>query len=312
MWASELIQVERSARRKLGTMHGIFESVRELSMDKLVVSTNQARIRDVERDLDELVQNIRTHGQIEPIVVAPVPGEDKYEIVTGQRRYLAHRRLGRDTIVAAILQERVDEVTAKAISISENIIRKDLNPNDLIDACTALYRKYGSVKAVAEEVGLPYHRVLAYVKYERLRPELKQLVSESAVDLHSALHTEDVLAERDEGSVDPVALAQTLASMTRAQQASFLKDAKNGKLGELVSSTTKAAEMESVTQVIITLSTPLHATLKEWARRNGMTQDRAARQILERFFDEAAATDDADAAVTSDGSRAVLRRNGRG
>ena len=57
--------------------------------------------------------------------------------------------------LAAILDEKVDEATAKVISITENLVRRDPPLNDLIDACTALFKRYGSVKSVAQELGLP-------------------------------------------------------------------------------------------------------------------------------------------------------------
>src|SRR5262249_41876677 len=151
------------------------EAITELPLGSLEIGTAQARVRDVEKDLDELIANIRIHGQLEPIVVARRPS-GKYEIITGQRRFLAHKHLGRETIYAAILPDSLDESTAKALSVSENLVRTDLNPKDLIDACTSLYRKYGSVKAVAEELGLPWPKVAACVKYERLRPQLRKLV----------------------------------------------------------------------------------------------------------------------------------------
>ncbi len=50
--------------------------VRRLRLDQLVVSKLQVRTREVEKDLDELVENMRVHGQLEPIVVAPIGKSD--------------------------------------------------------------------------------------------------------------------------------------------------------------------------------------------------------------------------------------------
>ncbi len=194
-----------------------FEAVRDIPLDCLQVSRAQSRTRDVEKNLDELVQNIRTHGQLEPIVVARIPESDKFEIITGQRRYLAHKRLGRETILAAILPEVVDEATATALSISENLIRVDLNPKDLIDACTSLYRKYGSVKAVAEELGVPYQKVLAYVKYDRLSQPLRQTVDTGDVDMQTALRRSLSSGALAEDSLRVVQVVVTLSAEVHAQ-----------------------------------------------------------------------------------------------
>src|SRR6266545_552956 len=144
------------------------KEVRELRLDELEIGRGQVRLRDVGKDIQELADSIAKVGQLEPIVVCPSATPGRYEIITGQRRFLAHQELRRSTITAAILDERVDETMAKVLSVTENLVRRDLNSRDLIDACTALYKKYGSIKAVADETGLPYSKVSQYVKYDQL------------------------------------------------------------------------------------------------------------------------------------------------
>jgi ParB family chromosome partitioning protein len=262
-----------------------FEAVVEIPLGDLIVGPAQARIREVEKDLDELIANIRVHGQLEPIVVARRPA-GKYEIVTGQRRYLAHQRLGRETILAAILQGPVDDETAKAMSISENLVRTNLSQKDLIDACTALYRKYGSVKAVSEELGLPSSKVAAYVKYERLSPPLRTVVDGGDVDVATALRIEDTICgaldERD--NIDVEALAVNLARLSRAQQNRVLKDASIEDL-RVISSAGMPADVMRVRQIIVTLSNDMHTRLQDWARSRGLTQDEAAASILTDALD---------------------------
>ena len=82
-----------------------FDSVIEIPLDRLQVSRMQVRVRDIEKDLEDLVDNIRTHGQLEPIVVARIPNTDRYEIITGQRRFLAvYRRAGVPVAVLGVDQ----------------------------------------------------------------------------------------------------------------------------------------------------------------------------------------------------------------
>ena len=136
--------------------------------------------------------------------------------------------LGLDTIWAAVLDERVDETLAKVISVTENLVRRDLNRRDLIDSCTYLYRKYGNARAVADETGLPYNDVRKYVKYDRLRPELRELYDEGGVDLSIVLRAQDA-AEVMGGdvAVAAVALVEEMKPLTHAQQkklADGLKD----------------------------------------------------------------------------------------
>jgi hypothetical protein len=172
------------------------------------------------------------------------------------------------------------------MSISENVVRTNLSQKDLIDACTALYRKYGSVKAVAEELGLSSVKVAAYVKYERLSPALRAAVDSGGVDMATALRIEDtiggVVEARD--NIDVGALALNLSRLSRAQQNRVLKDASVEDLRH-ISSDGMPADNFRVRQIIVTLSTEMHARLQEWARKRGITQDDAAAMILNDALD---------------------------
>ena len=71
------------------------KTVRDIPLDDLVIGKAQVRKRDVGKDIDELAESIRVVGLLEPIVVAPADKPGKFEIITGQRRFLAHQLLGR-------------------------------------------------------------------------------------------------------------------------------------------------------------------------------------------------------------------------
>jgi len=167
------------------------KQLKEIPLDKLVIGKGQVRTSDVGKEIDELAESIKTMGLLEPIVVCAGEMSGTYEILTGQRRFLAHKLLKKNTIMAAVLEKSVDASTAKAISITENLVRRDPNQTDLIDACTMLFKKYGSAKAVAQKTGLPYGKVCQYVKYDRLIPDLQKLVDKKVVDLKTALRAQD-------------------------------------------------------------------------------------------------------------------------
>ena len=119
--------------------------IKEIPLDALVIGKGQVRVRDVGKGIDELASSIKKLGLLQPIVVCDSDEPGKYEILTGQRRFLAHKELHKDTITACILDEKVDEAEAKILSVTENLVRRDPNSKDYIDACTWLYRKYGSI-----------------------------------------------------------------------------------------------------------------------------------------------------------------------
>ena len=103
------------------------------------VTTNKISIKDINRNklqprkyfdkssLEELTNSIKEQGVIQPIVVRPdKSSEGKYEIVAGERRWLASQNAGLHEVPVVILD--IDDVKSLEFSIVENVQRQDLNP----------------------------------------------------------------------------------------------------------------------------------------------------------------------------------------
>ncbi len=256
--------------------------VREVPLASLEIGLGQVRLRETGKEIDELAESIRLMGQLEPIVVCNSPREGMFQILTGQRRFLAKQQLGHDTIWAAIVDRELDETEAKVISLTENLVRRDLNTLDLIDACTALFRKYGSIKLVADETGLPYNKVAQYVKYDQLVPELKELVDKGEVSLNAALRGQKAASVSGNVSTpEAITFAKELTPMSGAQQAQVVKEREDNpaKPAEDVIESAKAGG--KVTQIIVTLSADLHRQLKQYADAEHTNMDDAARGLIE-------------------------------
>lgn len=256
--------------------------IKEIPLEDLVIGKGQVRLSQVGRDISELAESIRKMGLLEPILVCPSDRPGKYEIITGQRRFLAHQELQCRTILAAVLDERVDEPTAKILSITENLVRLDLNRKDLIDACTYLFKKYGSVDIVCEETGLPKAKVKEYIKYDRLKPELKDLVDRGEVDIKTALRAQDAAgAGGDYAPEDAIKLAKEMARMSGVQQNKIVKEREqepSRPVDEVIESAKTGAK---VTQIIVTLGANAHRSLQAYAKEEGTSQDDAARALIE-------------------------------
>lgn len=256
---------------------------REIPLDDLEIGKGQARIRQVGEGIDELAESIDRIGLLEPIVVCPGSAKGKFEILTGQRRFLAHRTLQRKTIWAAVLDEHVDEVEAKVISVTENLVRRDLNRMDLIDACTFLYNKYGSVRAVADETGLPYNEVSQYVKFDRLSPKLKEMVNQGDLKLQAALRAQTAAEALGTGDVEKqaVTIAKEMNEMTGAQQRKLGKQLEKTTGKPIEDAIEEAKEGARVTQIVVTLGEEIHGRLNQYATDEGTSQDDAALGLIE-------------------------------
>jgi ParB family chromosome partitioning protein len=259
------------------------KEVKEIPLKDLVIGKGQVRLRDVKKDVTELADSIRKIGLLEPIVVCPADKPGQYEIITGQRRFLAHQELKKSTILAAILDEKVDETTAKVLSISENLVRRDLNRRDLIDACTALYRKYGgSIQAVIDETGLPRSKVSEYVKYDRLNPKLRTLVDKGEVDLKAALRAQTAAELSGEIKTDEaVKLAKEMSQMSGVQQAKLVKQIGDEPAASVDDLIEAAKTSEKIIQINVQLGQVLHKALTTYAKDEGTTIDDAARTLIE-------------------------------
>lgn len=255
---------------------------KDIPIEDLEIGKAQARTRQLKESISELADSIRKQGLLEPIVVCPGSQAGKYEILTGQRRYLAHLELKLPTIKAVVLDAPVDETEAKVISLTENIMRRDLSRLDKIDACTYLYRKYGSVKAVAEETGLPYREVSEYVKYDKLTQPLKEMVDKGEVELKTALRAQTAAEQMgQEVEKTAVAIAKEMAQMTSAQQRK-LQDSLAVSAGKpLEDAIEEARSGARVTQIVVTLGEEVHRRLQRFASDEGTTQDDAAVSLIE-------------------------------
>ena len=103
------------------------------------IETNKIAIKDIVRNkfqprksfnkdsLAELTNSIKEQGVIQPIIVRPSANLDgKYEIIAGERRWLASQNAGLHEVPTVILN--VDDVKSLEFAIVENVQRQDLNP----------------------------------------------------------------------------------------------------------------------------------------------------------------------------------------
>lgn len=256
--------------------------MKEIPLGDLEVGKGQSRTRERGKGIDELADSIRKVGQLEPIVVCPGSKPGRYEILTGQRRFLACKDIGAPTILAGVMDERVDEITAKVISVTENLVRRDLNRKDLIDACTFLYKKYGTVKDVCDETGLPPNDVRDYVKYDRLVSELKDLVDKGEVELKPALRAQDAVAVGGKMIVSQaVYLAKEMSSMSGAQQRKVAEEAQKKPEAGVLDVIEAVKTGSKITQITVTLSATVHRSLQTYASTEGTSQDDAAASLIE-------------------------------
>lgn len=107
----------------------------ELNVEDIINNPMQPRLQIDEEELSDLARSIKLHGLIQPIAVIST-GDNKYILKAGQRRWLAHKKLGLKKIKAivqeeAIIPKKESEKALFEIAVLENTQRDNLVPLEL-------------------------------------------------------------------------------------------------------------------------------------------------------------------------------------
>ena len=141
--------------------------------------------RDMDQEaLEELANSIRSQGVMQPIVVRPI-GDNRFEIIAGERRWRATQLAGLDT-VPAMVREVPDEA-AIAMALIENIQREDLNPLEEAMALQRLQQEFElTQQQVADAVGKSRVTVANLLRLISLPEEIKILLAHGDLEMGHA------------------------------------------------------------------------------------------------------------------------------
>lgn len=147
-------------------------AAQKVPIAKIHGQTFQPRRAADRADLERLVASVRRHGLLSPIVVRPQGSG--YELVSGQRRLLACRKLGWTDIPALIRD--LDDETALDLSLSENLDRLELSPLEKAESLIYLSRTFPEISAVtlAERFGVDFEFIETGAKLVALPTILKE------------------------------------------------------------------------------------------------------------------------------------------
>ena len=114
----------------------------KISISEIVRGKYQPRKIFNKESLDELANSIRERGVVQPIIVRKSKEfNNKYEIVAGERRWLASQNAGLNEIPAVVIE--ADDIKALEFAIVENVQRSDLNPVEEATGYKRLMDEFG-------------------------------------------------------------------------------------------------------------------------------------------------------------------------
>ncbi|OOZ24083.1 chromosome partitioning protein ParB, partial [Solemya velum gill symbiont] len=182
--ASEKVAETDSSDQQESTAAVTGDSISQLGVDLVQRGRYQPRRNFDKEKLQELADSISEQGIVQPIVVRPI-GEGKYEIIAGERRWRAAQLAGLSEVPVVVRD--VDDKSAMAMALIENIQRDDLNPLEEADALQRLISEFGLThQQIAQAVGKSRTAVTNYIRLLDLESEVKRMVDEKKLEMGHA------------------------------------------------------------------------------------------------------------------------------
>ncbi len=146
-----------------------------VDINKIKPNENQPRKHFNEEKLEELATSIKNHGMIQPVTLRKV--ENGYEIVAGERRWRAARKIGLKEI-PGIIKVLTDEQNM-LLAIIENMQREDLNPIEEAEAVNQMMETYGlTQEEVSKSIGKSRPYIANSLRLLKLTGEVRDMVIE--------------------------------------------------------------------------------------------------------------------------------------
>lgn len=169
------------------------EEVIKLPIDQIVPNRFQPRTIFDDEKIEELSRTIHTHGVIQPIVVRKT-SENQYEIIAGERRYRAMKKL-QWTEVPAIVRNLTDKETA-SIALIENLQREELTAIEEAVAYQKLLELHElTQEALAQRLGKGQSTVANKLRLLKLPDEVQQAILKRQI---SERHARALIAIKDQ------------------------------------------------------------------------------------------------------------------
>ncbi|HUN22329.1 MAG TPA: ParB/RepB/Spo0J family partition protein [Anaerolineales bacterium] len=153
----------------------------QLAIDSIRPNPRQPRLEMNAQELAELVESIRQHGLIQPLIVARTSQADVYVLVAGQRRQKAARLAGLSTVPVVVREQATDQQLLE-LALVENVQRSDLAPLEEAAAYQSLAEDFGlSHEQVAERVGKSRVAVTNTLRLLRLAPAVQTALTHQEI-----------------------------------------------------------------------------------------------------------------------------------
>ncbi len=190
----------------------------ELPLESIERNPFQTRSSFDEAQLAELTASIAATGVVQPVLVRPL-ANDRYQLIAGERRWLASKRAGKSTILAVV--RAVSDEQAMEMTIVENLQRSDLNAMEQARAYERLGRDFHMTQEqMAQRTGKDRASVANFLRLLRLPPEVQVRVEKGELSFG---HAKALLALESPESILSASKKVLALSMSVRQTESYVQ-----------------------------------------------------------------------------------------
>ncbi len=207
---------------EMGVPDAEYSSTSDLLIDEISPNRLQPRNYFDDNKLDELMTSIKEHGVLQPVIVQKAG--TGYELIVGERRWRASKKLGLKKIPAVIRE--VTDAESLEIAIIENIHRQDLNPIEEAEAYARLSNEFAlTQEMVAEKVGKSRAAVANILRLLKLSRNIKEDLISGKISMG---HARALLGLEDSKKMEAVRKEIFNQDLTVRQTESRVKKLKKG------------------------------------------------------------------------------------
>ncbi len=155
--------------------------VNRIPIDSIVINPKQPRRDFDEQSLNELAGSIKLHDIIQPVTVSQLPN-NKYQLISGERRYRASKIAGLEDIPAYIRQANDQQLLE--LALIENLQREDLNAIEVaLNYKRMMEELQYTQEQVAERMGKERTTVTNYIRLLKLPPDIQLAVRNGSISM---------------------------------------------------------------------------------------------------------------------------------
>lgn len=209
------------------------DTIVELKINDVEPNENQPRKFFDNDKLDELADSIKEHGVIQPIIVTKK--DDYYQIIAGERRWRASKKLGLKTIPAIV--RTYDDKKTREVSLIENLQRENLNPIETAKAIKELMEEHKMTQdAISKTLGKSRSSVANTLRILNLDEKVQEMIEMGKISEGHAR----TIASVDTEKQYKFALDIVNMDMNVRQAENYAKEVQGTKVGRKKNTSTKS------------------------------------------------------------------------